>query len=152
VQVKCATVERSVAAYDNLYVRSLNGRHAFALAAGTLTREHLEVAMERLRGFAIVMQLEQFDEQSAQLRAYLGWKHVRLPHLVNAGGRHGNTRATYNFSELQLTALRDSNSLDFELYAFATALSRNRTEIAWQIIRAESQRHRIRYRNATLRL
>ena len=71
VQVECATVQRSVASYDNLYTRTLAGKDAFMLPAGAVTRAHLELAKARLSRFAIVIILEQFRQHNTQLEAVL---------------------------------------------------------------------------------
>ena len=132
---KCAVVERSVASYDNLYVRSLVGSRAFLLPAGALTRGHLEVAKRRLRHFTVVISLEDFDLHRVQLRAFLGWNHTKPLHAYNSHTtRHGHLKGTVpgNFTTRQLQQLRDANALDFELYQFALELAGNRTAAAMQ--------------------
>ena len=127
--VECATVERSVASYDNLYTRTLAGKDVFMLPAGAVTRAHLEQAKARLSQFTIVILLEKFSQHNAQLESILQWK---CPSRKCAIGNAHSTRYAggKNFSAQELKGLREANRLDYELYRFAGDLARNRTAAA----------------------
>ena len=71
-----AMVVWGTAAWDNFLVRTLGGPETFRTPARGLHREHLRRAKERLRDFEIVMTLDEFDTDSAQLA------HVSCP--INA--------------------------------------------------------------------
>ena len=57
------TLEALEDALSNLYTRSLAGRDAFHLPAAELTRDHLEIAKQRLAKFAVVLTLEELPAQ-----------------------------------------------------------------------------------------
>jgi len=121
--MNCNTVERSPAAYDNLYVRTLAGYDAFTLPAGQLTRAHLQAAKARLSAYSVVLILDEYENHEAQLRHWLGWTVTAL----------ASERVTENeetsafFTDEQLDTLARANELDYELYCFAKSLAAART-------------------------
>jgi hypothetical protein len=128
----CEAIERSPAAYDNFYVRTLAGRETFQLPAGRITRSHLEVAKARLSLFSVVILLEQYETHSAQLTAAFGWRQVGVGGVGSslASAQNDNPDETNPFTAHEMEALKEANQLDYELYCFASALARSRTDAA----------------------
>ena len=132
-------VEMSTAAYDNFYVRTLNGPEAFFLPAGALTSQHLTTAKVVLRRYDVIMMLEQFEEDSVQMQGLLGWTVTRGPEVAAA---NANTRSDHweavgmpsddavPFSTEQLHTLLRVNKLDYELLCYAKALREERIAAA----------------------
>lgn len=119
------SVERSTAAYDNLYVRTLAGREAFSRPAGGVTRAHLEAAKARLATYSVVLILDAYDSQAVQLADRIGWRTTSLGHEAPNQGVSFNMSSF--FSAAQLAILRAANALDYELYCFAQRLALART-------------------------
>ena len=105
------------AAVDNFYVRSLCGPDVFHLPVGTLTREHLAQAKQRLAAFEAVLILEEYDAGLAQLEHLLSWKR---PPKKDAHRSFGSGDTTIAFTAPQRQILVDRNQLDIELFQFAT--------------------------------
>ena len=121
----CFTVERTTFAYDNMFTRTLIGESGLYLAAGDVTREHLEEAKQRLSSYHVVTILDNFDNETAQLTESFGWKVTSLGD-ANAGKEEEEPV----FSDEQLETLRTANALDYELYCFGRSLAAARTKQA----------------------
>ena len=134
--VGCNAMERSVAAYDNLYVRTLVGKDAFKLPAGSLTREHLLIAKERLSRFSVVMTLDNWNDDSTQLQAFFGWNKPALHHDNMDRHNDGNP-----FTPEQTETLVAANQLDYELYCYARLLAKSRTSVANRAIEQQRRQH-----------
>ena len=120
------------AAWDNFLTRTLGGPEVFQLPARSLNATHLQQAKERLMNFEIVMMLDEFDTDSAQLAHVLGWERLvvqeHLPKRSKAAERLLRAEHTANpFSQEQLRELTEVNQLDIELVCYARALARERT-------------------------
>ena len=111
------------AAWDNFLTRTLGGPDVFRLPARSLNATHLEQAKEKLNNFEIVMMLDEFDTDSAQLAHVLGWQTLVLEEHSPAKVEH----TASPFSEKQLRELAEVNQLDIELVCYARALARERT-------------------------
>ena len=122
----CGALERSAAAYDNFYVRTLAGAEAMWLPAGELDRSHLAVAKARLSKFDVVIVLDQYEQQRRQLQSAFGWQHTELGRSVVTVSGNQNGSCT-PFSAPQLEQLRQANQLDYELYCYGAELARIRT-------------------------
>lgn len=115
------------AAWDNFLTRTLGGPNVFRLPARSLNATHLEQAKQKLSNFEIVMMLDEFDTDSAQLAHVLGWEALVVEEHLPAE-RLPKAEHTINpFSEKQLRELAEVNKLDIELVCFARALARERT-------------------------
>ena len=115
----------STAAWDNLLTRTLGGPDVFRLPARALNQTHLTKAKDRLRGFEVIMMLDEFDMDSAQLAHVMGWSTLLIDH-ANEGADHMPSP----FSEEQLRTLAEVNAMDFELVCLARELARERTRRA----------------------
>eukprot|EP00908_Phaeocystis_cordata_P011475 Transcript_22381.p1 GENE.Transcript_22381~~Transcript_22381.p1 ORF type:complete len:396 (-),score=47.07 Transcript_22381:83-1180(-) len=128
-----AMVVWGTAAWDNFLVRTLGGPETFRIPARGLHREHLRRAKERLRDFEIVMMLDEFDTDSAQLAHVLGWTELvadaREITACNGCGHPEmrNDAQSNPFTEEELQTLVKVNALDFELVCYARKLARART-------------------------
>lgn len=135
-------IDASTATYDNFYIRTLVGASIFKLPAGQITREHLQAAKDRLRGFSVVMVLDGFERHAAQLMQLMGWTTLKadcndarlkppkgsewvLETICDRSPAHPSP-----FTETQLQKLRERNALDYELYCFAKELAELRTSAA----------------------
>jgi len=125
----CRHIERSVASFDNFYVRTFGGWDVFSKPAGTLNSDDLEKAKERLAQFSIVIALESFDAQAIQLAGVLGWTKLELPEANVETERDSLPEAQpdVDFTDEQLIQLTKANALDSILYSYAQALGRNLT-------------------------
>ena len=112
------------AAWDNFLTRTLGGPDIFRLPARSLNATHLEQAKQKLSNFEIVMMLDEFDTDSAQLAHVLGWQALVVEEPLPAPRAEHTTNP---FSEEQLKELAEVNQLDMELVCFARALARERT-------------------------
>ena len=113
------------AAWDNFLTRTLGGPDVFRLPARALNQTHLTKAKDRLRGFEVIMMLDEFDTDSAQLAHVMGWSTLLIDH-ANEGADHMPSP----FSEEQLRTLAEVNAMDFELVCLARELARERTRRA----------------------
>ena len=121
--MNCDTVERSPAAYDNLYVRTLAGYDPFTLPAGQLTRAHLQAAKARLSAYSVVLILDEYENHEPQLSHWLGWT---VTSLASERVTETKERSSF-FTDEQLDTLARANELDYELYCFAKSLAAART-------------------------
>ena len=115
------------AAWDNFLTRTLGGPDVFRLPARSLNATHLEHAKQKLSNFEIVMMLDEFDTDSAQLSHILGWQALVVEEHLPAQRLPRAEHTTNPFSEEQLRELAEVNKLDMELVCFARALARERT-------------------------
>lgn len=121
---------------DNYFTRVLNGVDTYFSPLGSITRAHLERAKEILMKFEVVMILEDWEFTSRQLLLGLGWKETSVGRVVNRFedmlGTHlykkrMKEKMKKPFTDEEIDELMRLNSLDIELYQFASALARNIT-------------------------
>ena len=118
-------VGSSTAAWDNFLTRTLGGPDVFRLPARALNQTHLTKAKDRLRAFEVIVMLDEFDTDSAQLAHMMGWSTLLVDH-ANDGADHMPSP----FSEEQLRTLAEVNAMDSELVCLARELARERTRRA----------------------
>jgi len=111
-------------AVDNGMVRILCGadqmwqadkRGDMKLPYGSITEEHLEMAKENLKRFAVIGITEQFDLFMHQLRAQFGWEVPLAYKSVNSQGRLRKEDYPWHVYE----AIREATRLDQKLYSWA---------------------------------
>ena len=115
------------AAWDNFLTRTLGGPDVFRLPARSLNATHLERAKHKLSNYEIVMMLDEFDADSAQLAHVLGWHALVVEEHLPAQRLRRAEHTANPFSKQQLRELAEVNALDVELVCFARALARERT-------------------------
>lgn len=123
---------------DNGQVRYLAGEGGAILDVpiGQVTREHLELAKQRLADMMFVGVMERFDESIVLLRRALGWKKANY-------GRSNVTKSRKKKDEIdaaQRDLIRRHNELDTELYQFAIAIFDERIRAAGPDFAAEVAR------------
>eukprot|EP01138_Halocafeteria_seosinensis_P005322 gb/GECG01005441.1/.p1 GENE.gb/GECG01005441.1/~~gb/GECG01005441.1/.p1 ORF type:complete len:372 (+),score=24.47 gb/GECG01005441.1/:1-1116(+) len=103
--------------FDNYYIRFLLGPSVFYLPTGSLTRDHLDRAKRKLREtFAVIVPLHDQKLVHECLEPIFRWYDIDFGHEnPNNGYLEQNADA--------LDYLRQSNSLDEELYNYAVNIS-----------------------------
>ncbi|MCF6263619.1 MAG: sulfotransferase family protein [Xanthomonadales bacterium] len=91
--------------YRNLFVRRLAG------IDGEPCRANVEQAEKRLRKFALVGKVEQFEAFVRAATTRLGWAAYQVPHK-----NIGDNQARAEISAAQLTQVVQANALDIELF------------------------------------
>jgi hypothetical protein len=104
---------------DNGQLRMLAGDAAYRAPFGTCSEEHLAIAKQNLKhDFLVVGISERFDETLLVLREVLN---IFTPFYLNQ--KVNNKRPKRDtFSEAVITAIRQHNQLDDELYRYANEL------------------------------
>ena len=132
----CITVERTTFSYDNMFIRTLIGETGLRLVAGDVKRHHLEEAKQRLSSYSVVMILDEFDNETAQLTQGFGWEVTSLGEANSQGEEKKPV-----FTDKQMETLRTANALDYELYCFGRWLAAARTKQAEEAKAAKKKHH-----------
>ena len=109
------------AAWDNFLTRTLGGPDVFRLPARSLNATHLEQAKQKLSNFEIVMMLDEFDADSAQLAHVLGWHALVVEEHLPAQWLRRAEHTANPFSKQQLRELAEVNALAGVLLSVAAA-------------------------------
>lgn len=97
---------------DNLQTRVIS---AVTPPFGEMPQQALDLAVERLEGFAVVGLTERFDESVVLLTRTLGWRRM----VYARENVTPNRKPVEEISEEELELIRTHNALDIELYAAA---------------------------------
>lgn len=112
--------------FDNFATRSLGD--AYMVGPLGVTREHLEIAKQRLRKMAVILILEEMNTHAVQLVHALGWDlQTILSSSASGKSRKSKDRA---FTEDDLDVIRRVNAIDYELLSFGRELADNLTRAA----------------------
>ncbi|CAK0865987.1 unnamed protein product [Prorocentrum cordatum] len=112
--------------FDNFATRSLGD--AYMVGPLGVTREHLEIAKQRLRKMAVILILEEMNSHAVQLVHALGWDlQTILSSSASGKSRKSKDRA---FTEDDLDVIRRVNAIDYELLSFGRELADNLTRAA----------------------
>ena len=104
---------------DNAMVRILSN-HLYDIPFGACNEDMLNLAKSNLvQFFSVIGLLERFDESVLLMKIKLGWKKYPVYHKKNVTRKNQGKKAVDN--EL-INHIRQRNSLDWELYLFATTL------------------------------
>lgn len=110
--------------FDNFATRSLGG--AYMELPLKVTRQHLELAKERLRRLDVLLILEDLPIHVPQLEAFLKWDTAEINTQKKENG-HDCTKKETAFTDGELDFLKEVNALDYELYAYGKELAANLT-------------------------
>jgi hypothetical protein len=106
---------------NNYYIRALLGGKVFRLPFGAVNETHLEQAKRIIDGLDVVFIMNETNQAalSSSIRRLLGFK---METKVVRGGETDKYRTMLNWSSAQWDALEAANSLDLQLFEYATAL------------------------------
>lgn len=113
--------------FDNFAVRTLSGH--YGLPPGAMTEDHLQKAKEALQRVDVVMQLEEMNNQWAQLEVVFGWA-VDTEVLSRNWNSHSSEAKAEAVSPSQEEQFKRLNQLDYQLFEFGKLLAANRTRAA----------------------
>ena len=111
---------------DNYLTRILLGERGFngELPIGSITNEHGGEARKKLEQFDLILRLEKFDEDKAQLVSHLGW--TEWIGVANARAKEQVESSSSN-EDNGPTTFELNNSIDIALYKHASALAKSLT-------------------------
>jgi len=113
--------------FDNFATRSLSGH--YDLAAGTVEREHLDMAKSQLLRMHVVLILEELNDHLAQLQASFGWDMSLM-----TPDTEQNSHPVRAFGDVltkeEETFFRNANKFDYELLEFGRLVAANLTKAA----------------------